>query len=75
MSPFDEAGPDSLVWSSRNDGNFSVNSAHHVLANPDSNAEDPLFKIIWKWKGMERIKVFLWLMANEALHTNAFRQA
>ena len=34
---------------------------------------DPFFKLIWHWKGLERIKLFLWLVAIESLHTNAFR--
>ena len=34
---------------------------------------DPLYKLIWKWWGLERIRLFLWLTANESLHTNTFR--
>ena len=44
-----------------------------MIAQDHGRPPDPLFKLIWKWKGMERIKLFLWLMANDALHTNDFR--
>ena len=34
---------------------------------------DPLWRIIWKWKGMERIKVFLWTVAHNTIMTNEAR--
>ena len=34
---------------------------------------DPLYRLIWRWKGMERIKVFLWQVASGSLLTNHAR--
>ena len=55
------------------DGEFDVKSAHTMIAGLDFNNTSPLFKLIWKWPGLERIKTFLWIVANEALHTNFLR--
>ena len=32
-----------------------------------------MWKIIWKWKGLERIKIFLWTVAHNAVMTNELR--
>ena len=34
---------------------------------------EPIIKIIWQWQGLERIRLFLWLIANDSLHINAYR--
>ena len=68
--PFQDARLDSLIWYPSKDGEFDVKSAHTMIASLDFNNIDPLFKLIWKWPGLERIKTFFWLVANEALHTN-----
>ena len=62
-----------MVWLPSSNGNFSVKSAFTTIAQLDSVSSDPFFHIIWKWCGLERIKLFLWLTANDSLHTNAFR--
>ena len=31
---------------------------------------DPMWKIIWKWKEIKRIRVFLWIVAHNVVMTN-----
>ena len=54
---------DILAWSPSVDGNFSVQSAHAAIAHSNIMISDPLFKLIRKWCGLERIRLFLWLVA------------
>ena len=70
--PFHQAGTDSLVWGSSGDGDFSVNLAFENIAQWNLTISDPLFNSIWKWHGLERIKLFLWLVAHNSLHINAY---
>ena len=37
-----------------------------------ASSHDGLFRVIWKWNDLERIKVFLWQVAVDALATNFF---
>ena len=46
------------------DGVFSVKIAYDYISNTVHMDFDPIFRLIWKWKGMEWIKVFLWLPTN-----------
>ena len=64
---------DSIVWLPNKDGNFSVQSAYYEIAQHSCLGKNPLFDMIWSWEGLERIRIFLWLVSNEFLHTNAFR--
>ena len=64
---------DILVWLPSSDGNFSVKLASISISHMDGAISDLLYKLIWKWCGLERIRLFLWLTPNESLHTNAFR--
>ena len=69
----EDVGEDTMVWWSSGDGNFNIQAAHSVITHPDLSPSDPLFKLIWKWEGMERIKSFLWLVVFDALRTDEFR--
>ena len=65
--------PDIVAWTGSHDGNFSIKSSYYCIAGFDNVSPDPLFWLIWRWKGMERIKLFLWQVACDALPTNYFR--
>lgn len=57
------------------DGEFSVKSAYALLTrdtSPRQNVEK-LFKSIWGVVAPERVKIFMWLVANQAIMTNAER--
>ncbi|XP_057760081.1 uncharacterized protein LOC130980412 [Arachis stenosperma] len=63
---------DQLAWNLSSDGTFKLRSAYNSL---DRNPSMPVqvFKYVWKWNGPERIRYLLWLVANEAILTNATR--
>ena len=59
--PSEVLGSDILIWVPSCDGNFSVKAAYNAIAHPDNATSDPLYQLIWKCSGLERIKLFLWL--------------
>ncbi|KAK4261983.1 hypothetical protein QN277_027606 [Acacia crassicarpa] len=64
LPPMIEAGNDFLSWKESKDGAFSVKSAYQLLVNNGvvvGSAASRLFKGIWKWKGAERIKIFMYV--------------
>ena len=66
--PIDGLDHDILAWLPSSNGNFGVSSAYFAFSNVNGLSTDPLFRSIWKWCGLEHIKLFLWL---KSLHTNA----
>ena len=62
-----------VAWNCSHDGKFSIRSSYDHIAGSYLLTHDPLFKPIWKCKGMERVKVFLWQVVVDALPTNLFR--
>ncbi|XP_072064218.1 uncharacterized protein [Arachis hypogaea] len=63
---------DHIAWANSADGVFSLKSAYNSLQN-DPGIQNHIFKLIWRWKGPERIRYFLWLVAHDAILTNAER--
>ncbi|KAJ1434239.1 Reverse transcriptase zinc-binding domain [Sesbania bispinosa] len=56
-----------------NNGYFTIRSAINNLHHTSVPPHVRLFKIIWSWVGPQRIKAFLWLLANNALLSNSNR--
>lgn len=54
------------------DGDFSVNSAYHMLANGQAGEVTSVvqWKKIWRVEVFERICIFLWLVARGRIMTN-----
>nr|KYP72230.1 Putative ribonuclease H protein At1g65750 family [Cajanus cajan] len=71
--PTDSAGADSVLWGPAADGVFSVLSAFEVSSQISTLDRKPIFKVIWRWKGPERTRAFLWRVAHESLMTNSTR--
>ena len=63
-------GDDFVCWLPSHDGNFFVSSAYNAFAGHGCKEKDPLYKLIWHWKGLERVRSFLWLLANNVLLAN-----
>ncbi|GAU40905.1 hypothetical protein TSUD_297100 [Trifolium subterraneum] len=63
-------------WSASPDGKFSRNSAYSLLMDkkPIEKTDSHLFKLVWKWKGPNRIPSFLWKVAHCRLMTNEERR-
>lgn len=64
---------DCVVWSRAKDGIFSTASAYETMLDLREEDENPLFSLIWKWQGPERIRIYLWKLSRDALITNFFR--
>lgn len=65
---------DEFNWSASPDGRFTTKSAYLSYLKTTSNGSNSIFKIIWKWKGNERIRYLLWKLGNENILTNVERQ-
>lgn len=63
---------DRVAWRLTKDGEFSTASAYESLIGPFDEQSSSLFKLIWHWPGIERVRVLIWKMALNALGTNNF---
>ncbi|CAL1406269.1 unnamed protein product [Linum trigynum] len=71
--PKPDLGEDTSIWGIERDGSFSFKLAYY-LVNEDLESEaDSSWKLFWKWRGPNRIKLFLWLARHERLMTNVKR--
>jgi len=57
---------DSVIWTLGKRGTFNVKSIYNALSNFSSGI---YYKKIWKGKIPEKIKIFLWLIANDSILT------
>nr|KYP65965.1 Putative ribonuclease H protein At1g65750 family [Cajanus cajan] len=71
--PHAGVGRDRVVWDNTTDGNFTLRSAHEISSSMQVTNSPPIFKMIWRWKGPERVRVLLWKIAHNSLLTNACR--
>ncbi|XP_061371099.1 uncharacterized protein LOC133313708 [Gastrolobium bilobum] len=64
-------GPDQLKWNIHSKGIVSVSGIYKLLDNHTSSTSEraDVWKDIWKWKGSQRIKLFLWKVAHGKLPT------
>lgn len=51
---------DSLAWGLSKDGDFSVSSTYSSILSYTPSPQHPIFRVVWKWAGPERIKFLLW---------------
>ena len=73
IPPRQDALEDTMIWEKSVNGRFTIKTAYMVREEDESIDRDPIWRIIWKWKGMERIKMFLWTVAHNAIMTNEMR--
>ena len=76
MPPIANNEADITRWGLTNDGKFSIKFAYGQLSNTHlaSQENNILWKNIWRFKGPERYKAFLWLCAKNRLTTNICRK-
>lgn len=70
--PASLAGNDVPAWKCSHNGNFSIKSTFMIIANDIKSSLDPFFWLIWKWKGLKRVRVFLWQATTGSLMTKIF---
>ncbi|KAG7566501.1 Reverse transcriptase domain [Arabidopsis suecica] len=66
---------DRISWRESQDGKFSVSSAYEMLTYDESPRQnmEKFYKQMWKACVPERVRVFMWLVGNQAIMTNAER--
>ncbi|KAG7533081.1 Reverse transcriptase zinc-binding domain [Arabidopsis thaliana x Arabidopsis arenosa] len=71
MSRFDHP----LSWGRNCDGAFTVSSAYSLLTRDSAPRQQMgvFYDRIWKVVAPERVRIFLWLVANQAIMTNVER--
>ncbi|KAL4307123.1 uncharacterized protein LOC107605009 [Arachis ipaensis] len=67
--PKDSQGEDRIRWNHTANGDFTVALAYRILINHSSMETKRIWKVIWRWKGPERIRVFMWQAAHGRLLT------
>ncbi|MBA0671524.1 hypothetical protein Goklo_028954, partial [Gossypium klotzschianum] len=71
--PHPNFGSDRIIWTQSASGVFSVRSAYWYLKENSWNPQEDYWKIVWKYRGPQRVRVFLWLAFNQKLLTNSER--
>ena len=54
---------------------FSVKSAYNLIEGLGGMTGSKIFKEIWRWEGVERIRIFLWITFNNKLPTNVWKSS
>lgn len=65
---------DDFKWGVTPDGVFTTKSAYATIAGFSNITTQPIFQVIWKWQGAERIKILLWKLGHGSLMTNMERK-
>ncbi|KAL4390453.1 hypothetical protein AHAS_Ahas03G0146600 [Arachis hypogaea] len=55
---------DTLSWKLTSNGEFSIASAYKKLTG-QQETNNKIWNTIWKWKGPERVRTFMWLTIHE----------
>ncbi|CAN1292982.1 Putative ribonuclease H protein At1g65750, partial [Linum perenne] len=70
LPPKDSRVEDQWVWGPNRDGVFRIKSAYELLKEDVNDQPDDIWKIIWQWKGSNKVQCFLWLVGLDHLLTN-----
>lgn len=60
---------DLLYWAHSKTGKFTSKSAYLFLNNSNCNKYAHFLKLIWQWKGPQRVRIFLWLVMHGKVKT------
>ncbi|KAH9704953.1 putative ribonuclease H protein [Citrus sinensis] len=69
--PDAHSGNDHFYWAHSPFGYFMAKSTYQQLSKNDLSHTNPCWKNLWKWKGPQCIKMFLWLSGQGKLKCNA----
>ncbi|MFQ6624568.1 hypothetical protein Gotur_003309 [Gossypium turneri] len=73
LPPHPDSGSDRIIWTKSASGVFSVKSAYWHLKENSWNSQEDYWKIVWKYPGPQRVRVFLWFAFKQKLLTNSER--
>ncbi|KAA3453503.1 reverse transcriptase [Gossypium australe] len=71
--PHLDGGEDRIIWARSGSSSFSIRSTYWTLKENSWRPKDDNWKIIWKYQGPQRVRIFLWLVTNQRLLTNSER--
>ncbi|KAA3453051.1 Retrovirus-related Pol polyprotein LINE-1 [Gossypium australe] len=71
--PHPDSGADRVIWARSITGIFSVRSAYWSLKEDTWHPHDEYWKLPWKYRGPQRVRMFLWLAFKQRLLTNSER--
>ncbi|KAE8707210.1 hypothetical protein F3Y22_tig00110386pilonHSYRG00026 [Hibiscus syriacus] len=64
---------DSIGWNGQPDKKFTVKAAYNTRLQETRGEDEAIWNLIAKYRGIHRIRTFLWLTGREALLTNSER--
>lgn len=67
--PAKNKGDDQFFWTALRKGQFSVKLAYEDLSASQHGIKDSAWKLVWKWRGRQAIRTFLWLVMHDRLKT------
>ncbi|KAH9783694.1 reverse transcriptase domain-containing protein [Citrus sinensis] len=62
---------DTFFWAHSKHGVFSTSSAYLALSEYDPKSADRDWQLVWKWKGPQSVRIFLWQAFHAGLKTKA----
>ncbi|KAA3474835.1 GTP cyclohydrolase 1-like [Gossypium australe] len=71
--PHPAGGKDRIIWASSGSGSFSIRSAYWASKESSWRPRNDIWKSIWRYQGPHRVRLFLWIVANQRLLTNSER--
>ncbi|KAK8660893.1 hypothetical protein V6N13_051800 [Hibiscus sabdariffa] len=71
--PMEGFAADTEYWKGNVQGNFTVKSAYVLRCGPTVSDDGKLWQLIHKYRGLQRIKIFLWLACLGRVLTNSER--
>lgn len=69
--PSQNNGDHQVYWAESNNRSFMVKSAYNAISSYHNRNEDFSWDIVWRWKGPQSIRTFLWLVTHNRLKTKA----
>lgn len=73
IPPCPNEGFDQIAWKWLVNGLFFFAANYKNLINHSSSSSSIIWKLIWKSKAPQRVRVFLWLLWQEKILTNGER--
>ncbi|KAA3471573.1 LINE-1 reverse transcriptase isogeny [Gossypium australe] len=71
--PHPAEGEDRIIWARTESGSFTISSVHRSLKENTWRPKHDIWRTIWKYQGPQRVRLFLWLVANQRVLINSER--
>ncbi|CAN1146454.1 Putative ribonuclease H protein At1g65750 [Linum perenne] len=71
--PNPDSGEEVWVWGGEGNGKFLIKSAYKILISQPNALSSDMWLPVWRWRGPNRIRHFLWLVIQDKLLNNSER--